>query len=125
MTRVRISAGVLLLLVLASAFMSSWVNRRCDEMLFDINRLSIAAENGECEILADGTDELNRKWERFRDKASVLLKYDKLVEADRISARIVRLADNDSEELKAGLAELRELLEMLKSGETPSLTSIF
>ena len=55
----------------------------------------------------------------------MLLKYDKLVEADRISARIVRLADNDSEELKAGLAELRELLEMLKSGETPSLTSIF
>lgn len=124
MTRVKLSAAVLLLLVLSSAFMSSWVNRRCDEMLFDINRLSVSAENGESEALADGTEELNKKWEKFRDKASVLLKYDKLVEADRISARIVQLAENDGEELKAELAELRELLEMLKSGETPRLSSV-
>ena len=125
MTRVKISATILLILVLLSAFMSFWVNRRCDDMLSEINKLSIMAENGQSEALSEGAERLNRKWESFRSKASVLLKYDKLVEADRISSRIVQLAENDGEELKAELAELRELIEMLKSGETPLLTSVF
>ncbi len=125
MTRVKISAAILLILIALSAFTSVWVNHRCNEMLGDINRLSIMAENGESEALNESARELGEKWERFRYWASVLLKYDKLVEADRISARIVQLAENEDDELKAELSELRELLEMLKSGETPLWNSVF
>jgi hypothetical protein len=125
MTRVKISAAILLILIALSAFTSVWVNRRCNEMLGDINRLSIMAENGESEALAENARELGEKWERFRQWAPVLLKYDKLVEADRISARIIQLAENEDDELKAELSELRELLEMLKSGETPLWNSVF
>ena len=125
MTRVRISAAVLLLLIFAGVFTSLWVNRRCGEMLYDINRLSIIAENGQSKQLSEGAGELGRKWESFRSRASVLVKYDKLVEIDRLCSRIVRLADADNGELAAELAELRDMLEMLKSGETPLITSVF
>lgn len=94
-------------------------------MLGEINKLGIMAENGDSEALVESARELGKKWEGFRHWASVLLKYDKLVEADRISARIIQLAENDGEELKAELSELHELLEMLKSGETPFITSVF
>ena len=124
-TRVRLSAAILLILIAFSVFTSVWVNRRCDEMLGEINKLSIMAENGESEALTGSAQELGEKWESFRHWASVLLKYDKLVEADRISARIIQLAESDGEELKAELSELRELLEMLKSGETPLWNSVF
>lgn len=124
-TRVRLSAAILLILIAFSVFTSVWVNRRCDEMLGEINKLSIMAENGESEALTGSAQELGEKWESFRYWASVLLKYDKLVEADRISARIIQLAESDGEELKAELSELRELLEMLKSGETPLWNSVF
>ena len=125
MTRVRISAVILLILILSGSFMSIWVNRRCDDMLGDLNRLSIMAENGQTEALSESARELNKKWESFRRRASFLVRYDKLVEADRISARIVQLSEYEGEELKAELAELRELRDMLKSGETPLLSSVF
>ena len=127
MTRVKISATVLLILVLLSAFMSFWVNRRCDDMLSEIIKLSIMAENGQSEALSEGAERLNRKWESFRSKASVLLKYDKLVEADRISSRIVQLAENDGEDLEckhkrspAGTGH-RELEHIIPGGELDGL----
>lgn len=124
MTRVRISLGVLLLLVVTSTFTSLWVNRRCGAMLDDINKLGIIAENGYSEELAGLAEKLNEEWESFRSRASVLVKYDKLVEIDRLCSRIVQLSDEDNEEFTAELAELRDMLEMLKSGETPQLSSV-
>ena len=54
----------------------------------------------------------------------MLLKYDRLVDVDRLCSRIVHLAENDSEELQSELAELRDMLEMMKSSETPKFTSV-
>jgi hypothetical protein len=124
MTRVRISLGVLLLLVVTSTFTSLWVNRRCGAMLDDINKLGIIAENGYSEELAVLVEKLNEEWESFRSRASVLVKYDKLVEIDCLCSRIVQLSDEYNEEFTAELAELRDMLEMLKSGETPQLSSV-
>ena len=125
MTRVKISAAVLFVLIALSSFAAVWVNRRCDEILRDINRMSAAAETGQTEVLAEGAEELNGKWERFRRRASFLLRYDKLVEADRLCSRITELSDTEDIELRAELAELHDMLEMMKSGETPRLTSVF
>lgn len=123
MTRVRLSAVILLILVLSGSFVSVWVDRRCDDMLGDLNRLSIIAENGQSDMLSESARELNEKWESFRSRATFLVRYDKLVEADRLSSRIVQLSENEGEELRAEIAEMRELLEMLKCGETPFLMS--
>ena len=68
---------------------------------------------------------IDSQWEDFRSKASVLIKYDKLVEIDRLCSRIGELAGKDDAELVAELSELRDMLEMLKSGETPLLKSVF
>ena len=125
MTRVKISASILLILVLLSAFMSFWVNRRCDAMLNEVDVVHELEENGDIGLAAENARRLNAHWESFRGIAAVLLKYDKLVEIDRLCSRIVHLAENEETEMAAELAELRDMLEMLKSGETPLLTSIF
>ena len=125
MTRVKISGAVLLILLAVSTFAGIWVNRRCDGMLRDIERLSTAAENGQTEVLSPGAEELNGKWEHFRSRASFLVRYDKLVEADRLCSRITELSESEDTELRAELAELHDMLEMLKSGETPLMNSVF
>ena len=125
MTRVKISAAILLLLVGISVFSSIWVNRSCDDMLSEIDIIYDLAENGDNHKAAVNARKMNANWESFREKASVLLKYDKLVEIDRLCSRIVHLAENEEDEMTAELAELRDMLEMLKSGETPHLTSVF
>ncbi len=93
-------------------------------MLSELSHISALAESGENEKAAVLAEKLSTEWEDFRKKASVLLKYDRLVDVDRLCSRIVHLAENDSEELQSELAELRDMLEMMKSSETPKFTSV-
>lgn len=125
MTRVKVSASILLLLVGISVFSSIWVNRSCDDILGKIDIIYALAENGDNYNAGVNARKMNADWESFREKASVLLKYDKLVEIDRLCSRIVHLAENEEDEMTAELAELRDMIEMLKSGETPLFTSVF
>ena len=115
----------MLLLIGVSIFSSLWVNRRCDAMLSQIDVICVLEENGDISGAAEKAREINYEWERFREWASVMLKYDKLVEIDRLCSRIVHLAENEEDEMTAELAELRDMLEMLKSGETPLWNSVF
>ncbi len=124
MTRVRISAGILVLLIGISVFSGIWVNRRCDDMLGEIDKIYELEEKGDIIGAADMSKELDANWESFRETASVMLRYDKLVEIDRLCSRIVHLAAEEGAEMEAELAELRDMLEMLKSGETPRLSSV-
>ena len=123
MTRVKISAVIVLMLVGISIFSSVWVNRRCDSMIAQLAEMSKKTYNGE--DVKGFAQSINSQWEDFRGKASVLIKYDKLVEIDRLCSRIGELAGKDDAELVAELSELHDMLEMLKSGETPLLTSVF
>ena len=108
-----------------SVFSSVWVNRRCDAMLSEINVIYELEEKGDISGAAELARKMNADWESFREWASVLLKYDKLVEIDRLCSRIVHLTENEEDEMAAELSELRDMLEMLKSGETPLLNSVF
>lgn len=125
MTRVKISGAILLLLIGVSIFSGVWVNRRCDALLSEINVINDLEECGNTLGAAEKARQMNADWENFREKASVLLKYDKLVEIDRLCSRIVYLTENEETEMTAELAELHHMLEMLKSGETPLITSVF
>ena len=125
MTRVKISAAIILLLVGISVFSSVWVNKKCDIMLSELTEMSRLSDKGDEAAVKELAEELNVQWEDFRSKASVLLKYEKLVEVDRLCSRIGELVGKDDAELEAELSELNDMLEMLKSGETPLLNSVF
>lgn len=125
MTRVKISAAIILLLVGISVFSSVWVNKKCDIMLSELTEMSRLSDKGDEAAVKELAEVLNVQWEDFRSKASVLLKYEKLVEVDRLCSRIGELVGKDDAELEAELSELNDMLEMLKSGETPLVTSVF
>ena len=125
MTRVSVSGAILLLLIGVSIFSGIWVKCRCDVILSEINVIYDLEEMGDTSGAADKARQMNEDWDSFRKKASVLLKYDKLVEIDRLCSRIEHLTENEEDEMTAELSELRHMLEMLKSGETPLVTSVF
>ncbi len=125
MTRVKISAAIILLLVGISVFSSVWINKKCDIMLSELTEMSRLSDKGDEAAVKELAEVLNVQWEDFRSKASVLLKYEKLVEVDRLCSRIGELVGKDDAELEAELSELNDMLEMLKSGETPLLNSVF
>lgn len=125
MTRIKISILIICILILTSILSGIWINGRCKSLI----ELSVQAEeffeSGDKKKAVELTKKLETEWENFRSVASVLLQNNKLSEIDRICARIKPLAENDSEELLSELAELENMIDLLRCGEIPKITSIF
>lgn len=124
MTRIKISAGILLTLIAASIFSSFWIRSKCDSLLDTIETVIMYSENGDTENAVTAAHKLYDEWNKFRKGASVLVKNDKLSEIDRINARISFLIENGSDELDSEITELKIMIIFLKNGETPVLTSV-
>lgn len=124
MTRIKISIGILSFLVGLSIFFGIWVNMKCDSILDEISIVFQLLDDGETEKAISASKILDKHWGDFRKKATVILKNNELAEIDCISAGIPYLIQNDSDEAHSRLTELRYMVEMLKSNETPTLTRV-
>lgn len=125
MTRVRISAGILLLLLGLSIFSGWWVDRRCSELLRRTDTVEQLYSSGDLAGAVSEAEKMQSEWESFRQKAKVVLKNNKLTEIDRLCSRIVHLTNCGSDEVPAEIEEFRHLLRDLKSSETPRFNNIF
>jgi hypothetical protein len=125
MTRVCISIGILLLLSGLSIFSGIWVEKRCSRIIDEIDTVQELQQAGEYEAAAAKAAELERDWEDFREKSAVLLKNNKLSDADRISERIYHLSLAGDPGGAAESAEMRLMVDSLRKGELPFLTNIF
>ena len=124
MTRVKISAAILGLLLLASVVSGVWVNVRCGRLISAADRVAELSESGAAAEAVAEAKALEQDWESFRIIASVLIRSDRLSEVDRICTRISYYAENGSEELVPELVELHHILEQLRDGETPKATTV-
>lgn len=124
MTRIKISSGILCVLVGLSIFFSVWINSRCSHMLDEITTICQLLDDGETEKAVQRAENLDSEWNCFRKKATVMLKNNELTEVDCISAGIPYLIENDNDESYARLMEFRHMLTMIKDGEVPTLTRV-
>ena len=124
MTRIKISMGILCLLVGISIFFGIWINSRCSYMIGEIAEICEFLDSGDTEKAVYSAKKLDDNWNGFRKKATIMIKNNELTEIDCISSGIPYLIENDSDEAHSRLTEMRHMLEMLKGGETPSLTRI-
>lgn len=125
MTRVRISLVILAVLLGTSVFFGVLINSRCREFMEKTDYIWELYDIGDHESACDEARDFEEEWEKFRKYSSVMIDNEKLTEIDRISARVIYLAEGDSEELHSELMELRHIVEAMKKSEIPSLTSIF
>lgn len=125
MTRVCISIGILLLLLGVSVFSGAWVDRRCTVLISEVDEVQRLQEQGQWQAAAEKAVLLERDWEDFRNKAAVLLKNNKLGDADRVSERIVHLSLSGDSGCIAESAEMRLMIDSLRRGELPLPSSIF
>lgn len=125
MTRIKISIAILCILIAVSIFSGIWINKKCRLLIELSSQAEEFFSSNEKEKAVEVTKQLETEWEDFRSGACVLVRNSKLSEIDRICARVKHLAENDSEELLSELTELEHILELLRCGEIPKLTSIF
>jgi hypothetical protein len=124
MTRIKISLMILAILLAGAVFSGVWVNLRCGALIEDSDSVRELWNGGRSAEAVDAAEKLERDWEDFRRTATVLVKNNKLAEVDRVCTRISYFARTDSDELVPELIELRNMLEQLKDGETPKLTTV-
>lgn len=124
MTRIKISVGILCVLVGLSIFFGIWINSRCSYMLDEISEIYELLDSGEINQALSSAKKLDGDWDSFRKKATVMLKNNELTEVDCISSGIPYLIENNSDETYSRLMEFQHMLEMLKGGEIPTLTRI-
>ena len=124
MTRLKISFAILALLVVGAIFSGVWVNCQCGALISDSDRVQELWNGGNAEEAVEAAEKLESDWERFRCAAAVLVKNNRLAEVDRVCTRISYFARSGSDELVPELIELRNMLEQLKDGETPKLTTV-
>lgn len=124
MTRIKISAGILCVLVGISIFFAVWINNRCSHMLDEITAICQLLDDGNNSQAMQRAEELDNEWNSFRKTATVMLKNNELTEVDCISSGIPYLIENDNDESYARLMEFQHMLTMIKDGEVPSVTRI-
>ena len=125
MTRVKISVCLLTIMVAVSIFSGIWVNKRCISLSEKAMAVSEAFANGDIDSAAEEAEKLEAEWEDMRIKATVLLKYDKRSEIDRIVSHTEIIAKEHSDELLPQMAELIHMLDILRKNEVPYFTSVF
>ena len=123
MMRVKLSAGILLVLVAAGVFSELYTARGCRRIERDISAVETSLTGGG--DAADSARQLGHDWDGFLRVSVMLLRSDRLMEIDRTVARIVRQSENgDTGELPAELSELRSMVELVRESELPHITSI-
>jgi hypothetical protein len=124
MTRVKVSIGILAMLLGISIFTSLWVNISCEKMLREADCIMELWDMGEQEEITGRARKLEGDWEKFRRFAAVLVNNGRLLEIDRISSRIVHLAESGDDGVAADISEMCHMLGALKKSETPLPGSI-
>ena len=124
MTRIKISGAILCLLLIMSVITGIWSNKRCERLISLTDKTISLYSEGRKDEAAQSSRELESEWESFRVPASLLIYTNKLTEIDRICSRISYYAENDGVEMMSSLMELRHMLDLLKSGESPSFTTV-
>ena len=74
MTRVKISVGILLLMLGVSIFSGIWVNKRCGELISGVKQLESIADSGDYESAAKLAEELDEPVGEFQRQSLVLHK---------------------------------------------------
>ena len=119
MTRVKISAAILLVLIIISIVSGIWVNKCCNEMIVKTSQIAQQSMNGDIAAAQNAAVMLENDWNSFNNIASVLLRNEKLTEAERIVSRIRLMTEFDEKEIIPQTSELIRLLDTLRKGEIP------
>lgn len=125
MTRVKISAAILLILIAVSVISGIWVNKCCTEMIAETSEIAQHCMEGDIAAAQETAVMLENDWNSFNAIASVLLRNERLTEAERIVSRIGLMTGFDEKEVIPQTSELIKLLDTLRKGEIPCLNTIF
>lgn len=110
MIRVKISLGVLLLVIATGTVSHFYIRHQCGEITKQAQAVLEYMDEDNFPAAQQLMGELAEDWSSLRKTAGIFVRENKLLEADRICGRLIMLKKDDSGEAEAELSELTELL---------------
>lgn len=112
------------LLVGISLFSGIWTDSNCHSLSAEAQEISEALEAGNIADAEKKAALLCRDWKRFRTRAALVVKYDKLMDTDRKAAHFDVASKPFDDDILSELAEFRYMLDIIRRNELPYLTSL-
>lgn len=110
MIRVKLSVGILLLVIITGAASHFWIRNQCNQLTRQAQTALEYMDEDDVRAAEQAMHELAEDWNSLRKKAAFFVRENKLLEVDRVCGRIIELKIDDSGEAGAELSELTELL---------------
>jgi len=123
MTRFKMSLGILGIILMIGFFSCIAVNSRCNYFIREISYAENFALSGDIEKSTESIGQLEKQWQTFRKKASLVIHEEKLADTDGIFTDIIN--ENDGSSVISGIVKLKHSFEMLRKAEIPDWTGIF
>jgi len=115
MARIRLCAVILVFMIGFSVF-------SCINVSNGFDRIVSLIESAETR---EDFEEILEKWESFSKKARLIIRYDKLKEADLKMHRLIYMIEIDEHGFPAEIAETVGILRHIRDSELPFFRNIF
>ena len=124
MKRVRISIGILLLMIGISVFFNYRISVNCDKLIEIVETVEDDIKNNNKSGALENAYQFEKAFADFHTESLIMIRGDKLSEVENCYVRIVPLIEADNDELLPELVELKNILIHLKKSEMPILSNI-
>lgn len=124
MKRVRISVGILLLMIGISVFFNYRISVNCDKLIEIVETVEDNVRNNNKSEALENAYQFEESFTDFHTESLMMIRGDKLSEVENCYVRIVPLIETDNNELLPELIELKNILIHLKKSELPMLSNI-
>ena len=122
--RIKISMGILALMVVFSGLSGFFVHKNCAELVSEIATIEKFVSDGDLESAEKSAKLLEKNWNRFSKAAVLFVRSDKLTEAESTVSRIIPLIQTDCDELTAELSELKSRIIHISDSEKIHIRNI-
>lgn len=125
MTRVRIAAAILSVLIIMSVGAVFLVRHQCRHVLSVLEQLELAADREDTEQAKQLCNAAQERWEEVQGILMCVVSHEKLTQADQAFCRLCPLLEEDCDEFEAELAMVQAMIQHIVQEETPYLTNVF
>lgn len=124
MTRIKISCGILLLIIIMGISGYFLLKHEVNEVIDNIDKTQALSDEGRIDEALAAADLLLKDWDKFHTYASVFVNNNKISPAQISISRIKPLIESGNDELSAEYETARSALKWIIESEIPRLTNI-
>ncbi|MBQ8823680.1 MAG: DUF4363 family protein [Ruminococcus sp.] len=124
MTRLKISIGILIFLVLLSTFSAVSSKKICNELYTQLEQIEETAEKNNTDEAIKLCSTLQETWHNKKNFLIFTIRRDKLLNTEESIQKLQSMLESDCDEFTAEIESIKLMLDYIVKEEIPSIKNI-